>query len=77
MCRRMRRSCARALRCMQRCVPDVRGGVPNNLMTPHAAIADSIRQLALKVSSNWHRVGPQSVTTVVANAGLNSMPKFD
>ena len=61
---------------MQRCVPDMRGGVPNNLMTPHAAIADSIRQLALKVSSNWHRARPQAVTTVVADAGLTSLPKF-
>jgi hypothetical protein len=41
---------------MQRGVPDVRGGVPDNLSTPHAAIADSIR-LALKVGSNWHRAG--------------------
>jgi hypothetical protein len=41
---------------MQRGVPDVRGGVPNNLMTPHAAIANSIRQFAPKVLagvSHW------------------------
>jgi hypothetical protein len=61
---------------MQRCVPDVRGGVPNNLMTPHAAVADSIRQFDLKVGSNWHRAGSQAVTTVVADARLTNMPKF-
>jgi hypothetical protein len=61
---------------MQRCVPDVRGGVPNNLMTPHAAIADSTRQLALKVGSHRQRAGPQAVATVVADARLTNMPKF-
>jgi hypothetical protein len=50
---------------MQRCVPDVRGGVPNNLMTPHAAVADSIRQLALKVGSNWHRAGRDAADGIV------------
>jgi hypothetical protein len=49
---------------MQRGVPDVRGGVPNNLSTPHAAIADSIR-LALKVGSNWHRAGRDAPDGIV------------
>jgi len=68
---------------MQRCVPDVRGGVPNNLMNPHAAIADSTRQHVLMVgrTGSVPDLKPSPLLSpicrrLVADARLTNMPKF-